>query len=66
MCRINLSDVARPLVEFMLRDKAPARRIAIGHPELDSFEGRLRAAGDRCPCHVSLASTLEEWLQWAV
>ena len=52
---INLSDVVRPFVDLPLRDKAPARRSAIGHPEFNPFEQGFGAASDRCPCHVSFS-----------
>ena len=64
MCRINLSDVVRPLVDLLLRDRAQAGLSAIGHPELNPFEQRFGAVGDWFPCHVSfLASTLEDWVR---
>jgi hypothetical protein len=62
---IDLSAVVRPLVDLMLRDEAPTRRSAIGHPELNPFEDRLGAASNRCPCHLSPCPLpLEEWLRW--
>ena len=52
---INLSDVVRPLVDLVLRDKALARCSTIGHSELNPFEQRFGAVGDWVPCHVSFS-----------